>query len=57
MSLGSIRALSPEVLFRSSAANAATAEMSLYRMRRKAYLSGFYETAVEFKGILVFLYS
>jgi hypothetical protein len=25
--------------------------------REKTYLSGFYETAVEFKGILVFLYS
>jgi len=24
---------------------------------RKAYLSGFYETAVEFKGIFLFFYS
>jgi hypothetical protein len=31
--------------------------MTLPRRCRKAYLSGFYETAVEFKGILVFLYS
>jgi hypothetical protein len=26
-------------------------------MSRKAYLSGFYETAVEFKGIFMFLHS
>jgi hypothetical protein len=58
MSLGLMRALAPEVrLSNHLRRTQPRTEMTLSRMRRKAYLSGFYETAVEFKGILTFLYS
>jgi hypothetical protein len=52
-----MRTLAPEARLSNRPGERSREEMTLPRICRKAYLSGFYETAVEFKGILVFLYS